>query len=239
MGETRNNFKKAMADVFGLDKGTVETAGMPSSTAQPAPAAPEPKTVPEPAAPEADFWQAPDYQPPKAEPELQLWTDSAARPLETKMSDETFISESTVIKGDIESVASLYIKGKVTGNITCDNNILLSGKVDGNLAAKDAFVDGGQVRGNMDMRGDLVVQHNARITGDITSNSLDLDSTVEGNTKTQRKAVIRVNASVSGNLTTQSLVVEEGAIINGYVSMTDATRRFPRAAVPPPEPDEK
>lgn len=239
MGETRNNFKKAMADVFGLDKGTAESAGTPSPAAQQPAAAAEPKTVPETPAPEADFWQAPDYQPPKVEPELQLWTESAARPQETKMSDETFISESTVIKGDIESVASLYIKGKVTGNIACDNNILLSGNVDGNMTAKDAFVDGGQVRGNMDMRGDLVVQHNARITGDITSNSLDLDSTVEGNTKTQRKAVIRANASISGNLTTQSLVVEEGAIINGYVSMTDAKRRFPRAAVQPPQTDEK
>lgn len=218
MGETRNNFKQALSEMLGI--------GAEKSAAEPA----ESEIV----QPKEDFASdikidpieppAAPIEPPVPTPELKFWDEPPQSPYGAPYSErleETYISQDTVIRGDIESGSNLRIKGKVAGNIACENNIMLFGNVDGNLIARDALVDGGQVMGNLDMRGNLTIQRDARVKGDLNCNNLDLDSAVNGNLRALHKTVFHPNATMVGNISTQSFVVEEGALIEGYVSMKE------------------
>lgn len=219
MGEIRNNFKKAMSDMFGVgaEQDTPNQQSAPVEVNTPNPTPTEPTTAP----------TKPDPELPKIEPQKPQVTPSFSLP-EVESVEETYISKDTVICGDIQSGSDLRIKGKVAGNITCDNNVMLSGKLEGNLAGKSALIDGGQIVGNVEMRGDLRIQHDARIKGDLQCSNLDLDSVVDGNLRTQHKTVFHANATVIGNITTQTFVVEEGAMIEGYISMKDMQSRVGR-----------
>lgn len=219
MGETRNNFKKAMSEMFGFGEDNAPAEQVQAEITPPK-EEPIPAAEVKPAAPLGTPNLSPD--------ELKFWNETPFRAPEVEQIDETYISKDTVIRGDIESGSNLRIRGKVAGNIACDHSILLSGKIDGNISAKDALVDGGQVMGNVDMRGNLTIQRDARVRGDLNCSNLDLDSAVNGNLRTLHKTVFHPNAAVVGNIATQSFVVEEGALIEGYISMKEMQKTINR-----------
>lgn len=228
MGEIRDNFKKAMSEMFGVGADAPDAA--PSRELNPTEQAVQaavnasggnvpqkPVAVPLSVEPKPEPAVAPENvqtEPAKPQPTPFM----PPQVVETR-TEETYISKDTVICGDIQSGSNLRIRGKVAGNIACDNDVMLSGKLEGNLAGKNAFVDGGQIVGNVDVRGNLRVQNDSRIKGDLQCSNLELDSAVSGNLHTAHKSVFHANATVIGNIATQTIVVEEGAMLEGYVSM--------------------
>lgn len=219
MGEIRDNFKKAMSEMFGVGaEDTTPTQPTKEPAKEVAQPAMEPEVAPVAAPQRPDFAAKTVVPEPAPVPAPQV---PFAPPQVSPTVEETYISKDTVITGDIKSGSNLRIRGQVAGNIVCDSDVKLYGKLDGNLTGKNALVEGGQIVGNVDVRGDLRVQSAARIQGDLQCANLDLDSEVNGNLRTQHKSVFHANATVVGNIATQTIVVEEGAMIEGYVSMKD------------------
>lgn len=254
MGELRDNFKKAMSDMFGVGaeqeapkanveptreatptEKAVEAAIKASQNAPRKPVAPVVEETPaekqaekkqtEPELPKINATQSvTDFSEEKPEP-----ARSGGLLLDMQEPEEaTYISKSTTIVGNIQSGSDLHIKGKVVGDIDCDSDVKLWGKLEGNLSGKSGLVQGGQIVGNVEMRGDMYVADDAHIKGDVQCNNLDLNSAVDGNLRVQHKSSFRANATVVGNITTQTLVVEEGAMIEGYISMKDMRNRVGR-----------
>lgn len=223
MGEIRDNFKKAMSDMFGVGGAAPEPEANPTEQAvqQAIKQAAAPAKV-EPPTPAPAVEPAPVSRPVTPAPApTPTPTPAPFVPPVTEVVEETYISRDTVICGDIQSGSRLRVRGKVAGNIVCENDVVMSGQLEGNMTGKNALVDGGRIVGNVDVRGDLRVHNAASIKGDLQCSNLDLDSAVDGNLRAQHKSVFHANATVIGNIATQTIVVEEGAMIEGYVSMKE------------------
>lgn len=242
MGEIRDNFKKAMSDMFGVggEQGTPETkatndatpteiavqeAIKAAQTATPKVAVPAVEKAAPIELPEIPVAQTAGgtVSPEPFKVDVPLQGTEAATP-----TDFTYISKDTTIVGNIQAGSDLHIKGKVMGDVACDSDVKLWGKLQGNLSGKSGVVQGGQIVGNVEMRGNMYVADAAHIKGDVQCSNLDLNSTVDGNLRVQHKTRFRNNATVVGNITTQTLVVDEGAMIEGYISMKDMQSRLGR-----------
>jgi len=96
----------------------------------------------------------------------------------------SIISEDAVIKGDIECKGDIRIDGKLIGNVHCQSKIILGekGVVEGNLNGQHADVLG-KVQGNIRMSGQLNLNGQATVHGDVHVAKLKIDSTVTFNGK--------------------------------------------------------
>lgn len=119
-----------------------------------------------------------------------------------------------------DSVISIIAPGmKVVGDCTTDGTIRIEGSVEGTVRAGKAVVVGkdGLVDGHVDTQ-DAVV--GGRITGSLTALSrLELQAT----------------AQVDGEVRARRMQLEEGAVLNGKVTMGEHATKG-GAATPPPAP---
>lgn len=87
------------------------------------------------------------------------------------------ISEGTVIEGEINSSGDIRIDGKVKGTLRSKSKVVIgtSGEVDGDISCHSADVHG-FVTGKLKVRDILYLKSTARISGDILSKKLVIES---------------------------------------------------------------
>jgi cytoskeletal protein CcmA (bactofilin family) len=82
----------------------------------------------------------------------------------------------------------------------------------------------GEFKGEIHSEGTLVVGSDARITGRIEVGQVILSGRVEGEITAKGKVVLHKQAVFTGTLKTPVLVMEEGAQLEGEVSMASGNR---------------
>lgn len=93
----------------------------------------------------------------------------------------------------------------LTGNIESDSSIKIMGRVDGSINAA----------------GDVLIQLNAVINGDIHADNLTIAGTVNGNLYVKNNLHLEATARVKGDMVLHTLVTDEGAIFEGNCKMSD------------------
>jgi cytoskeletal protein CcmA (bactofilin family) len=158
------------------------------------------------------------------------------RPPETpyyETEETTIISRNTRISGDISSFANINVEGSVQGNIKLTKNIAVSGKVVGNIECNNAVMAGAQMQGSISSKGQVQMDHDSILLGDIDTQYLDLNGRIQGNVEVGGKAEFKNDAIIVGDITASTISVIDGAIIRGYVNTTfmqDSTSNvFPEA----------
>lgn len=158
------------------------------------------------------------------------------RPPETpyyETEETTVISRNTRISGDISSFANINVEGSVQGNIKLTKNIAVSGKVVGNIECNNAVMVGAQMQGSISSKGQVQIDHDSILLGDIDTQYLDLNGRIQGNVEVGGKAEFKNDAIIVGDITASTISVIDGAIIRGYVNTTfmqDSTSNvFPEA----------
>ena len=109
---------------------------------------------------------------------------------------------------DLQSISTLISEGCIIdGNLKAPAFVRIDGQVTGDVKVDEGLILGehGTIVGNVSTK-ELVVY--GTINGDIEVNSLD----------------IRATGKITGEIRTQSLAVENGAVYNGNLSMTQNTR---------------
>lgn len=131
------------------------------------------------------------------------------------------ISETMSIKGDVELQTSLYVAGKIIGNVNCE--ALLETKpgslIEGNVKANLANLLGGQVKGNVTCNENLTLEESTVVQGDIVALTILISGTVTGNVTAQGSVTLTKTAAVHGNLTSASISVESGATLEGQYTV--------------------
>jgi cytoskeletal protein CcmA (bactofilin family) len=96
----------------------------------------------------------------------------------------SIISSDAVIKGDIQSQGDIRIDGKLIGNVQCNAKIIVGkeGRVEGNLIGSQAEILG-YVKGSIKMSGQLNLNEQAVVHGDVHVSKLKMDNTVVFNGK--------------------------------------------------------
>ncbi len=91
----------------------------------------------------------------------------------------------------------------------------------------------GVFKGEVESTGTLVIGKDADIQGQIRVGQMVISGHVEGEITASEKVVLHKTANLVGRLKTPVLVIEEGAVIEGQITM--GTQGGDKAKTPPPQ----
>lgn len=163
----------------------------------------------------------PGQQPSSDSSRAQIF--SAARYNHNKGSEDdemTVISRNTVIDGNVRSFANMSIDGNVKGNVETTKDVDINGKIVGNIACNNAQMRTSQIQGNVQMKGNVYMERDTLLIGDLSSTYADINGKIKGNVAITGKAELKSDAVIFGDISASTITVNDGAIIQGYVSTT-------------------
>ncbi len=155
--------------------------------------------------------------PPPAPPVNSFSTASYGRSDDNEI---TVISKNTVIDGNVRSFANMSIDGNIKGNVETTKDIDLNGKIVGDIACNNASLRTSQIQGNVKMKGNAFMERDTLLIGDLSSTYANVNGKVKGNLAIAGKAEFKSDAVVFGDISASTITVNDGAIIQGYVSTT-------------------
>lgn len=98
----------------------------------------------------------------------------------------------------------------VEGKIRTQGSIRVDGKVIGEISASEA----------------VAVGQSGEIEGNVAAKNLTIGGKIRGSITIVEKAVLEGKAVVKGDLRAARLIIDEGAIFDGKVSMSDKAQSF-------------
>jgi cytoskeletal protein CcmA (bactofilin family) len=98
---------------------------------------------------------------------------------------------------------------KISGKLHFDAPATIEGEVDGEIVAQ----------------GNIIVGQQATVKGKITAASILVQGKVLADVQAEKKLEIQPPGSVVGDVITQSLVIGDGAILEGHISMKKSEGR--------------
>ena len=91
---------------------------------------------------------------------------------------------------------------------------------EGKLSFRDTVRIDGRFQGEITSENTLIVGETGEIDAKIQSQTVAISGSVEGDIVAAEKVILHKTARVNGNIETPSLVMEEGAVLNGQITMT-------------------
>ncbi len=134
--------------------------------------------------------------------------------------ETTIISRNTIIDGNIRSFANINIDGSVKGDVKITKDINVTGKVVGDIECNNSVMTGASMQGNIASKGQVQLDRDSILLGDISAQYLDMNGKIKGNIDVGGKAEFKTDAVILGNITASTITVLDGATIQGYVNTT-------------------
>lgn len=103
---------------------------------------------------------------------------------------------------------------------------------EGKLSFKDTVRIDGAFRGEISSENTLIVGESGEIEATIRSTVVVISGSVVGDIAATRQVVLHKTARVQGDVSSPSIVIEEGAVFNGNLSMKAAGQTANLKAVP-------
>lgn len=214
MKRNESNFKRAMNELLSFDptesrEDAAEREGQPDQAPdrQWSPAA-EPEEAPEESAPER---AAEEHTVP-----------SAGFPFGAALGEpkaEAVITSDVIIEGNVRSGSNLKIYGQIFGNVVCEGQINLAGNVMGDVQSAGLRFSEGRIEGNVMVTGDLSVEKQAGIKGDITAGNVVFNGKEEGNMMVSGSLELREASVVIGNVSAKCVSMYNGARLKGLLDV--------------------
>ena len=152
-----------------------------------------------------------------------LKTDEHVRALSIANEEEvTVITKGTTINGSISTDGSLDIKGTVNGDIQCLGKLSITGNVKGNSSAAEVYISTERYEGNIISEGSVKIALGTVVIGDINARSGVFAGAVKGEIDINGPVVIDSTAVIKGNIKAKSVQVNNGAVLEGFCSLSYA-----------------
>ena len=103
---------------------------------------------------------------------------------------------------------------------------------EGKLSFKDTVRIDGHFSGEITSENTLVVGETGEIEANIQSQTVIVSGAIHGDVDAAKKVVLHKTAQVTGNVKSPSIVIEDGAILNGTLSMQTASKGSGQAPAP-------
>ncbi|MDE7060795.1 MAG: polymer-forming cytoskeletal protein [Lachnospiraceae bacterium] len=148
---------------------------------------------------------------------------TAADANRAKQEGTTVITKGTTINGSIIADCSLDIMGTIIGNIECLGKLSISGKVVGDSLASEVFVNTDRLEGSITSEGSVKIAQQTVVLGDVTAASAAIAGAVKGQLDVTGPLIIDSTAVVQGDIKAKAIQINNGAVVNGHVSLDYAT----------------
>ncbi|MBQ8568237.1 MAG: polymer-forming cytoskeletal protein [Oscillospiraceae bacterium] len=135
--------------------------------------------------------------------------------------ETTVISKNIVVNGGtITGFANVHIDGGVKCDVRITKDVSVTGKVVGDIECNNAVMAGSSVQGNVASKGQLRMDRDSVLLGDIASQYLDMNGRIKGNIDVSGKAEFKTDAVIVGDISASTITVLDGAVIKGFVNTT-------------------
>jgi cytoskeletal protein CcmA (bactofilin family) len=135
----------------------------------------------------------------------------------------TIITKGTVINGNITSEGSLEVMGTIKGDIDCQGKLSVVGLVNGNCIAAEVYVGAKRFEGSITSEGSIKIGLGTVVIGDVTGTSGVIAGAVKGDIDVSGPIIIDSSAVIKGNIKAQSIQINNGAVIEGFCSLSYAS----------------
>jgi cytoskeletal protein CcmA (bactofilin family) len=96
---------------------------------------------------------------------------------------------------------------------------------EGKLSFKDTVRIDGHFSGEISSQNTLIVGETGEVEAEIRSQTVVITGTVTGDVVASRQLIVHKTGRLDGNVETASLVIEEGAVLNGQLTMARPDQR--------------
>jgi cytoskeletal protein CcmA (bactofilin family) len=100
-------------------------------------------------------------------------------------------------------------------------------KINGKLHFDGPATIDGEVEGEIIAQANITIGQQATVKGKISAASIVVQGKVLADVQTEKKLEIQPPGSIVGDISTQSLVIGDGAILEGHISMKKEGRVLP------------
>ena len=135
----------------------------------------------------------------------------------------TRITKGTTVNGGIVTDGSVDIMGTVNGDVECLGKLTISGTVRGNCTAAEVDLSAERLLGSIVSEGSVKISRNTVVIGNLTAASAVIAGAVKGDIDVTGAVMIDCTAVVKGNIKAKSVQVNDGAVIEGFCSLTDVS----------------
>ena len=144
---------------------------------------------------------------------------------EEKLANEevTIITKGTIINGSINSDCSLLVYGTIKGDVECIGKLNVVGSVTGNCMATEVEVSAKRLEGSISSEGAVTIGNGTVVIGDVTASSGMISGAVKGDMDISGPVILDSSAVVKGNIKAQSIQINNGAVIEGFCSLSYAS----------------
>ncbi len=162
-------------------------------------------------APEAAAVEAPVFE----------WKESPKPVVENyqPVSEVGVISSKTTINGTVSSKGHIRVEGAVVGDVFAYGDIKITGKVAGDIEGGNIEFGHCIVEGDVKGRGDIIVEKDSTLTGNLSGQLITVDGKVRGNIDAAKGAHLSSTSLVKGAVSTPTLSMSAGAELQGRVSV--------------------
>jgi len=206
----KDNFNKAMYDMFGVGGST------PQDGTAPAPAAAEP--APEPA--KKFSVTLPD--------EVPSYTGSSR--------STTYLAPGTYMEGTLKVNGDVEVAGDFKGEMNASGSIIIHSNINANVTASRVDLVSCKLVGDIHSSGSVTVDGNSSVEGNITGEDLTCAGSVQGDIRMSGNSTFQQSSAANGNITTGTMTMDRGASICGTLTMA-GTKAAPHGSRPAPGAD--
>lgn len=135
----------------------------------------------------------------------------------------TVITKGTTIIGSITSDCSLDVMGTINGDIECLGKLTISGKVVGDSSASEIIVNTDRLEGSVNSEGSVKIAQQTIVIGNVSGTSGVIAGAVKGDVDIAGPLVVDSTAVIQGDIKAKSIQLNNGAVLDGRVSLTYAT----------------
>lgn len=108
-----------------------------------------------------------------------------------------------------------------------ETSLVMVGKglvVRGEFSGEGDLRVGGQLEGTIDLTGTVEIVDGATVQGEISATEITVAGTVRGNLTASGKVEVLATGQVIGDVRGSGVIIQEGAVVNGRISMETIPR---------------
>lgn len=129
----------------------------------------------------------------------------------------TSIPSGMIIKGNIEATDRIEMMGRVEGNVATTGDVIVTGTIIGDIEANELLLQGSAVKGNIKAIGNIRVEQDSKVVGNVSAESLRLDGRIKGNLNINQTSELASGAIVLGDIETGYISTSKGTKIKGNI----------------------
>ncbi len=137
----------------------------------------------------------------------------------------TYLAAGAIMQGTLTVRGDVEIAGDFDGEIIAKGKVTVHSNINSRITAMGLSLVGCNLVGDVEVSGDVVVDSQSTITGNVRAESMVCSGRIKGDLDIQDNLVLDDSAQIDGNITVDAMSMARGAKISGTVEMRNIQKK--------------